>query len=139
LSPWRSSLSKFEKARLRHAKIMRVTICSGLLGRESSEIRERHGVEGEFVVAVCDTASDQISTILNLKQSSLAFREPKLKVQKFISRNISWQVEMSQDQREKINTESRKKFKAQLEDWRALNQAKERVENCMEDLSHLNI
>jgi len=107
--------------------------------RESFEIRERHGIEGEFIVAVCDTAGDQISAILNFDRSSLAFREPKLKVQKFISRNTSLTVEMSQDQGEEMNTDSNKRFKSQLEHWRAVNQAKEKVEKCMEDLSRLNI
>lgn len=107
--------------------------------KESSDIRERHDIEGEFIVAVCDTAGDQISAILNFGRSSLAFREPNLKAQKFISRNTSWQVEMSQDQGEEMNPESNKKFKSQVEHWRSVNQAKEKVEKCMEDLSRLNI
>ena len=107
--------------------------------KECSDIRERHGIEGEFIVAVCDTAGDQISATLNFSQSSLAFREPNLKVQKFISRNTSWQVEMNQDQGNEMNTESNKKFKSQLEHWRAVTQAGGEVEKCMEDLSRLNI
>lgn len=106
---------------------------------ESSEIRERHGIEGEFIVAVCDTTRDQISAILEFRGSPLAVSEPKIKVQKFISRNGSSRAELSRYQGEKINTENRKKFKAQLEHWRVVNQAKEAVENCTQDLSHLNI
>jgi hypothetical protein len=106
---------------------------------ESSEIRDRHGIEGEFIVAVCDTAGDQISAILHFDRSSLAFREPNLKVHKFISRNTSWGAELSRHQDEEINTESRKKFKSQLEHWRAVNQGEEAAEKCMEDLSRLSI
>jgi hypothetical protein len=112
---------------------------SDLPQRESSEIRKRHGIEGEFIVAVCNTASDQISAILEFGGSYLGMREPKIKVQKFVSRNASLRAELSRDQGEKINTESRKKFKSQLEHWRAVNRGKVAAEKCMEDLSRLSI
>jgi hypothetical protein len=123
----------------RHPKITRITISSDLPDIESSEIGERHGIKDEFIVAVCDTAGDQISAILYFDRSSLAFREPNLKAHKFISRNMSWRAEPSQHQGEEINAESRKKLKSRLEHWRAVNNGKEAAEKCMEDLSRLSI